>query len=234
MSNRALLAAAAGLLTVVGSSHVSAQSFYLRHRPANRLDGSPVTVRPLSSAKAMPTDDEDDRPGPVRAKVRIANSQALARGRQFLEYGDARFRKQEFSEALQRYRKAAEAAPNLADAYFRQGLAQAALGRYQPAVNSFKRGLAIEPDWPGGEFRLRQLYGDSLAAKQMHLEQLALAAEKQPENAELMFLLGVELFFDGQPARARTFLERSAELGLEGEVVHGFLDVAARRTKGAK
>jgi tetratricopeptide (TPR) repeat protein len=179
----------------------------------------------------MQPDDEDDRARPVPPRVRIANAEALARGRQFLEYGDARFRKQEFSDALQRYRKAAEAAPNLADAYFRQGLAQAALGRYRPAVESLKRGLGIEPDWPGGEFRLGQLYGDSLAAKQMHLEQLALAAEKEPENAELMFLLGAQLLLDGRPAGARTFLERSAELGLEGKLVRPFLEASSREAR---
>jgi|SRR5215469_14004845 len=229
MSNRAFFAAAAGLLALLGPSAQSScgQSFYLRHRPANRLDGRPAPARPSPKANRTPP-AEDEGAEPVRPKLRIANAEALARGRQFLEYGDARFRRQEFSDAYQRYRKAAEAAPNLADAYFRQGFAQAALGRYLPAVNSIKRGMAIEPGWPASKFRLSQLYGDNRAAKHMHLEQLALTAEKEPEKAELMFLLGVELFFDGQPARAKTFLDRSAELGLQGEFVHGFLDVAAR------
>jgi tetratricopeptide (TPR) repeat protein len=216
-----VLLAAAGLVIVLDSSHVAAQSFYLRHRPKNRVDGHPSVTAPA----------DKERPAPDRPKLRIANAESVARGRQFLEYGDARFRRQEFSEAFQRYRKAADAAPNLAEAYFRQGLAQAALGRYQPAVSSIKRGMAIAPDWPAGEFRLSQLYGDSRAAKQTHLEQLAIAAEQQAEKAELLFLLGVELFLDGQPVRAKTFLERSTELGLEQKVVGPFLDAATRQVR---
>ncbi|HWB07779.1 MAG TPA: hypothetical protein VG826_00945 [Pirellulales bacterium] len=244
MWNRPLFAAAAGLLTVLGSSPATAQSFYLRHRPANRPDGRPSAASPapiprtLSQENATSPDEEDERPQPLSLKLRVANAPSLARGRQFLEYGDARFRRQEFSEAFQRYRKAAEAAPNLADAYFRQALAQAALGRFRPAVNSIKRGMAIAPNWPSGEFRLGQLYGDSLAAKQTHFEQLALAAEKEPENSELLFLLGVEILLDGQPARAGTFLERAGELGLDSELVGPFLAVASqqarRRMKGVE
>jgi tetratricopeptide (TPR) repeat protein len=235
MWNRALFAAAAGLLTLLGSSQVLAQSFYLRHRPANRPGPSatspPLTGRALPKINPPPPDEEDERPDPLSLKLRAANAPSLARARQFLEYGDARFRRQEVSAAFQRYRKAAEAAPNLADAYFRQALAQAAQGRYQPAVKSIQRGLAIAPDWPDGEFRLSQLYGDSLAAKQAHFEQLALAAEKEPDNGELFFLLGVEVLLDGQPARAKTFLRRAAELGLEGELVGPFLEVASQQAK---
>ena len=235
MWNRALLVAAAGVVIIAHSSHVSAQSFYLRHRPANRAGGSPSATAPAAiagpSSRGSTTSRGDEEPEAARPRPRIANAQSLARGRQFLEYGDARFRRQEFTEAFQRYRKAAEAAPNLADAYFRQALAQAALGRYLPAVSSIKRGMAIAPDWPAGDFRLSQLYGDSRAAKQVHLEQLAIAAEQQPEKAELMFLLGVELFFDDQPARAKTFLQRSAELGLERAVVDPFLEAASRRAR---
>ena len=227
MWTRGLLAAA-GLAVMFQAPQVSAQSFYLRHRPQNRLDHvAPEGSAPRSKANSPP----DDEAEPPRSKLRIANAESVARARQFLEYGDARFRRQEFLEALQRYRKASEAAPNLADAYFRQGLAQAALGRYVPAVSSIKRGMAISPDWASGDFRLGQLYGDSVAAKQAHLEQLAITAEQQPDKAELLFLLGVELLFDGQPARAKTFLERSAELGLEARVVDPFLQAASRQAR---
>jgi hypothetical protein len=173
--------------------------------------------------------DEDNAPAPP--KLRIANAEATARARQFIEYGDARFQHQEFSEAYQRYRKAADAAPNLADAYFRQAFAQSALGRYLPAVKSLRRGLALQPDWPKSDFQLDRLYDRNRAAKETHFERLATAAEQQPENAELMFLLGVELFFDAQPARAHTFLECATDLGLDAELARGFLAAAARHIK---
>jgi tetratricopeptide (TPR) repeat protein len=167
----------------------------------------------------------------VQFRLRVANAEATARARQFIEYGDARFRHQEFSEAYQRYRKAADSAPNLAEAYFRQGLAQAALGHYRPAVKSLRRGLALRPDWAKSSFVLDDLYADNRAAKEMHLERLALAAEKQPESAELMFLLGVEVFFDGQARRAKTFLRRAVELGIESDLTEEFIEAASRHGK---
>ncbi|HVA47725.1 MAG TPA: tetratricopeptide repeat protein [Pirellulales bacterium] len=172
--------------------------------------------------------DVEDGEKPAGLKVRVANAEATARARQFIEYGDARFRQQEFSEAQQRYRKASEAAPNLAEAYFREALAQIALGRYAPAMKSVRRGMALDPDWPTSRFRVDQIYGENRAAKQMHLEQLATAAEKHPENADLIFLLAVELFFDEQPSRAKTFFKRAGQLGTEDHLVRAFLDAIPR------
>jgi Flp pilus assembly protein TadD len=199
----------------------------------SRGDG-PVAILPspdANSSETRPAPELDDDGDTAAPKVRVANAEATARARQFIEYGDARFQHQQFADAYQRYRKAADSAPNLADAYFRQAFAQAALGRYRPAVNSIRRGLMLEPGWANTAFRLKQLYQRNQAAKETHFERLALTAENEPESAELMFLLGVELLLDDQPERAGTFLERAAELGLERKVVQPFLHVARRRSQ---
>ncbi|HEX7378435.1 MAG TPA: hypothetical protein VF278_15055 [Pirellulales bacterium] len=169
--------------------------------------------------------DDAELPPP---RLRVANEKALARARQFIEFGDASFRRQEFARAYDRYRKAAEAAPNLAEAYFRQALAQSAIGQFLPAVKTIRRGLAIDAEWSQAAFRLDQLYPNR-AAKEAHLERLALTAGEEPNNAELMFLLGIELYFDAQPARAATFLQQAVKLGLDEKRLHGFLDSARRR-----
>lgn len=98
-------------------------------------------------------DDDQDEPAP-RPTVRPASAAATARARRFVAFGDERFREQEFSLAYQRYKKAAQAAPDLADAYFRQGLAQIALGHYPSAAAAIKRGLLFQPRWAGSDFRL--------------------------------------------------------------------------------
>lgn len=174
-----------------------------------------------------PADDDEALQAP---RLRVANAESTARARQFIDYGDASFRRQEFARAYDRYRKAAESAPNLAEPYFRQALAQSAIGQFLPAVKTIRRGVAIDADWWRSEFRLEQLYA-SRAAKQAHFERLALTAGDEPQSADLMFLLGVELFFDGQADRAATFLHRAAELGLEAKLLQGFLNSAARRGK---
>jgi tetratricopeptide (TPR) repeat protein len=205
----------------------SPNSFLSRHsvRSVPATDIPKVVARPFP--ERADGDHEDALP---RLKVRAANAESTARARQFIEYGDVRFGRQQFSEAYQRYRKAAEAAPDLADAYFRQALAQSALDRYLPAVKTIRRGLAIKPDWAKTDFKLDQLYNHNRAAKETHFERLATAANDKPDNAELLYLLGVELFFDGQPARAHAFLKRASDLGLAQNLARPFLDSAAHQT----
>lgn len=157
-----------------------------------------------------------------RPKLRTSNAEAVARARQFIGFGDEHFRTQEFSDAYQRYKKAASAAPDLADAYFRQGFSLLAMGRYEPAARAFKHGLTLKPDWAKSTFRLDELYGDNRLAKTTHLERLAAEATAHPQNADLMFLLGLGLYFDGQAERARPFFERAAELGADRQMMAGF------------
>lgn len=161
-----------------------------------------------------------------RPKVRTSNAEAVARARQFIGFGDEHFRTQEFSEAYQRYKKAASAAPDLADAFFRQGFSLLAMGRYEPAARVFKHGLTLKPDWAKSSFRLDELYGDNRLAKGTNLERLAAEATGHPQSADLMFLLGVGLHFDGQQERARLFFERAAELGADRQMMAGFLKPA--------
>lgn len=155
--------------------------------------------------------------------VRVANAEATARAKKFIEYGDSRFREQKFSEAYHDYRKAADAAPNLPEAYFRAALAQVALGRYEPAMKSVRRAALLDPDWPKSTVRLSHLYGDNRAAKQMHFEQLATTAEKDLDDRDLMFLLAIELLCDDQSARAKLFLKRAEKLGIEPGLVKPLL-----------
>jgi hypothetical protein len=168
----------------------------------------------------------DDAKDAKAKKVRVSNPESLARARQFIAFGDEQFHGQEYSEAYQRYKKAAIAAPDLADSHFRQGLALLAMGRYAPAAKALRHGLALKPDWPQSQFRLNDLYGDNRLAKVTLLEQLATAATERPDNSDLMFLLGVGLYFDRQRDRARLFFERAQELGIERELTGRFLKPA--------
>ena len=150
--------------------------------------------------------DRDD------AKQREVHPEVLARAWKFIGYGDNYFGAQKYSDAYQRYKKAAQTTATLADAHFRQGYALVALGRYELAAKALKRGLELDPDWARSNFRNDDLYGDNGMAKTAHLDALALAATKKPNDADLLFLLGVYLHFDGQADRAKPFFDRAAEL----------------------
>lgn len=170
---------------------------------------------------------------PPKRKPRVPNATAVARAEKYMESGDANFRAQKFSAAYERYKKAASAAPDVADAHFRQGFSLLAMGKYESANKAFLRGLDVKPDWARSEFRLDQLYGGNRLAKANQLEKLAAAAGDDPRNAGLMFLLGIDLFFDGQGERARKFFIRASDMGENKAHLEGFLD-ALGPARGAK
>lgn len=200
--------------------------------PMNGLPAAPRVVKAPAPQKAIQpgggfgelAEGEDDKS--ERPKIRISNAESVARARQFITFGDEHFRTQEFSDAYQRYKKAAAAAPDLADAHFRQGFSLLAMRRYAPAVKALKHGLALRPEWAKSPFRVDDLYGDNQLAKTTHLEQLATEATEHPRNPDLMFLLGLSLYFDGQSERARLFFQRAQELGADRATIAGFLNTA--------
>lgn len=162
---------------------------------------------PLAAgAAAIPT------PAPAPAGPRVSNLETLRRARKYIDIGDRLFLAQEFHSALQQYKTASKTAPDLADAYIRQGFALLATGRYEFAVEAFRRGLSVDPKYAHSDFRLDAIYGDSRAAKTAHLETLAATALDRADDADLLFLLGMFLHFDGQADRAQRFFLRAAAL----------------------
>lgn len=174
-----------------------------------RSDG----LRGAEPAPCPPHEPEDPKPG------RGTNPQAVNRAWRFVGFGDAHFANENYVEANARYRKAAAAAPQLAEPYFRQGYALMAMGRYDLAVQAIRRGMEREADWPTSGFQNAELYGDNPQVEVAHLDALAAASEKDPHNADLLFLVGVMLHFHGSPERARPFFERAVQL-LPGNDAH--------------
>lgn len=161
---------------------------------------------------------------PPEAKPpRGSNRESVALAQRFIGFGDANFGSQRWNEALQRFRKAAEISPGLADAWFRQGYALLALGRYEAAAKAIRRGLALNPQWPNSGFKNAMIYGGNMLAKNAHLEALAQAIDDNPQNADLIFLLGVAIYFDDKPDRAKPFFERLKQLSGETSEIKAFL-----------
>lgn len=161
---------------------------------------------------------------PNKPKARTSNVATKARAGKFIGFGDVNFEKQSYLSALERYKTAARIAPDVAESYFRQGFALVALGNYQSAAKAFRRGLATRSDWSGSPFRLDKLYQDNRVAKNAHFESLAMAIEANPLDADLLMLLGLEIFFDGQAERSEVFFARVAQLGgNEDKLLDSFL-----------
>jgi tetratricopeptide (TPR) repeat protein len=183
---------------------------------AERFLGSDPTGSTAGSGPVHRPRDEEP------ASRRSTNREALARAEKFIGYGDNHFGNQHFSDANQRYRSAVEAAPGLATGHFRQGFALVAMGRYPPAAKEFRRGLELDPAWPRSGFRLAELYRNNQMAKSAHFDALAKAATQSAHDPDLLFLLGVMLYFDGRVERAKPFFQRAEQLAA-GACIHPFL-----------
>jgi hypothetical protein len=166
-------------------------------------------------------------PHPKLGKARATNAEARARSQRFIVLGDRHFAKQAYSDAYSRYKLAQQAAPDMGDGFLRQGFALTAMGRYENAARNFKRGIALAPNWVASGFRLDQLYDANALAKAAHLEALAQQALKGP-SSDLLFLLGLMLYCDGQAERAGPFFLRAKELaGGDDAHLDGFLQKLA-------
>jgi tetratricopeptide (TPR) repeat protein len=168
---------------------------------------------------------DDEAAEPKKESERGTGAQSTALAWKYIGYGDARFAEQKYADANERYRTAARTAPQLADALFRQGFALLAMGHYDQAVAVIKRGLKLDPHWAKSDFELKTLYGeDEARKKEAHREALATILENKPNDPDLLFLLGIHLYFDGQAERADKFFQTVQKLAPE-EAKHlkGFL-----------
>ncbi len=162
--------------------------------------------------------------GNRKPNQRATNPEALALAWKFIGFGDAHFANQKYTDAFQRYKKAAQAAPGLAEAYFRQGYALAVQERYELAARALQHGLALDPGWARSKFRANELYGPNQLAKTAHMDALAKAVEAKPHDVDAVFLLGVFYYFDDQRDRAAPLLRQAAQmLGPKADCLDGFI-----------
>ena len=159
-------------------------------------------------------------PPPARpaSKPRTTNAEARARSQRFIVLGDGYFAKQGYSDASQRYKLAAQAAPDMADGFLRQGIAHIALGHYEAAARSLKRGLLLKPDWAATDFQLSALYADNALAKAAPQG----AGGSRAPSSDILFLLGVMLYFDGSHRAEPIFVRRELSAGDDAHL-DGFL-----------
>jgi tetratricopeptide (TPR) repeat protein len=200
--------------------------------PAETLYGPEAVKRFMGADRMSPAaanprivvirrdNDEDEAPA-----QRARNARTVELAWRFIGFGDAHFANRRYADAYQRYRRAAEAASTVATAYFRQGYALVALSNYEQAARVLKQGLELDPGWARSDFRNDELFGDNQEAKRTQLDALAQAATDNPNDADLLFLVGVFLHFDGQADRAAPFFQRAAGLGAAGSNhLRAFLD----------
>ncbi|HEY2410591.1 MAG TPA: tetratricopeptide repeat protein [Pirellulaceae bacterium] len=182
---------------------------------------APVISRPITSAKPV---------APIVNSIvsRFSNVDSRRKAEKLITEADELFKAQNFHSALQKYKLAASTAPDMPEAFWRQGHALVATHNYELAATAFKRAIALSEDLGRGGFRLSDIYGSANMTKQQHLESLAEWATSKRNSSDPYFLIGLFLEYDGQPARAGKFFQKANELaGISGGHIAVFLDPVA-------
>ncbi len=165
----------------------------------------------------------------ARPVVRVSNAEARDRAMRFIDFGDVQFESRNLAAAYERYQKATEAAPDLAEPFFRQGHTLTEMRRYEQAARAFRRGLGIQADWPAGKFRLEKMYGNNRVAAEAMLVAVGKRADELPADMDLQFVSGVQHFFDGQFEKARAYFEQARRLGESARDIEAFLKLIHAR-----
>jgi Flp pilus assembly protein TadD len=155
------------------------------------------------------------------APGKVANPKAEAERQ--IEMGRTAFVNGEFGRAIERFRRASAVAPDEPTAIFLVAQAQFAVGKYDDAVASILDGMKRQPNWPTSAFQSRGLYKNNNELFEAHLKDLRVAVAANPNDYRLLFLLGVEFWFDGQKEAARPFLEPAARLAPNPAPIEAFL-----------
>jgi len=130
-----------------------------------------------------------------------------------VETGRKAFSDGQYGRALEFFRKAADITPAEPSVHFVISQAYFALGKYRESVAAIGMGIALRADWHEARFNSRDLYWKKPELFDDHLKALRDAVAAFPADAEVLFLLGHQLWFDGKHAEAKPLILKARALG---------------------
>lgn len=184
-------------------------------------------VMPPAEKKLQAAANQVNLPKPpaVVRKVAVAPD-----GAKLVDLGSKAFRDGEFALALRHFRDAGDMQPNLARAWFLQAHAAIAMGQLHTAVEQIETGLKRNPHFHLNGFRPKtELFADKLPMWNEHLELLKKVQQKNPKNADALFLLGYLAWYDGEREAAVGFFQQARPLIGEPRFVDLFLNSPAAK-----
>jgi hypothetical protein len=119
--------------------------------------------------------------------------------------------------------------PNLPQAWFLLSQAEFASGNYRQAVASIQTGMKLDKSWPTLPFEPRkEVYKGREADYDEHFNRLANAAGINQAQPILLFLVGHQLWFDGQRQDAMAIFQRARPLDNNVTFIDIFLAAGGR------
>ncbi len=219
-----VVSAAVGI-TAVGGDLAPDPGRFIVVRP-DKPAAPPVAPPPRADKKPAdkkaPDVDLGVAPGNFPLAPGAAGNPRVEADRQ-VEAGRDAFAKGEYGVALDHFRHATARQPDEAANWFLLAQVQFAIGKYDEAVASIDAGMMRNPEWPKSRFQSREIYGNNRAVFDVHLQNLRDSLAADPEDPRLLFLLGVELWFDGKQDEARTFFEKAARSAKDSALAQAFL-----------
>jgi|SRR5262245_25969588 len=172
--------------------------------PARQAPAKDAKLGPAPKPPVLVLPDVPRPPIPVAGR---------AEADRFTETGSRAFADGQFGRAHELFRKAAEITPNEPSAHFLVAQAQFARGKFREAVAAIEKGITLRGDWSEARFHPRDLYRKKPAEFDDHLDVLRQAVATHPDDSWLLFLLGHQLWFDGQLTEARGLISKSRAIG---------------------
>lgn len=143
--------------------------------------------------------------------LKDSTTQQRLRSQRLQMQGDQIFQQEKYQEALQVYRDANHAAPDVPGPYYRMAITFAADRQFFSAVAFLKRTLELEPDFPRVNPGLDGMFGDNDVARNSLIIRVSRWLEQDIRDPDRSLLMGAVLF-DSDREKAIAFLETSAQL----------------------
>ncbi len=143
-----------------------------------------------------------------------------------IELGLLAFQAGEYGHAAQRFRQAAALEPMQTRPLFLLAQAEFAMGKYRDAVETIQAGVKLDKQWPRYVFQPRlDLYKGRDAEFNEHMKRLTDAAAANPQSGTLLFLVGHQLWFDGQRKDGLALMQRARPLVRDTFAIDAFLAI---------
>jgi tetratricopeptide (TPR) repeat protein len=185
----------------------------------------PQAKEKLAFAKKPNTKEVKLGVAPATFEAEQREATAIAESHRQQKLGREAFEILQYGRALERWKQAVKVAPQDSPSYFLLAQAQMATGKYHEAVVSIETGMQLRVDWPTARFDPKDLYGKNQAFYDQHLQALKEALRSNPDNPELLFLVGYQYWFGANVDEAKKHFEKARQRTKQIPAIDSFLEL---------